>query len=658
MFSRLARKALAPTILLLTLTPAAASAYTVTVHVHGAGTVKEVQSRTGGSRNQLDCTVGPGSTSNATTTDCVGGSTSGYWNWGDVVRLEPSVDSTAAARGWAFDHWTDGTASKQINCDPQGSTGDFSNPIYCEFAIYDNLYVDLYFHDGQGPQDTSLGSGGPSGTTKQTTADFTFNAAGDPDATFECKLDRPSLPGSYSVCGSPADKAESYSGLATNGQYTLSVRGVDPSGNKDATPVTRTWTVDTVNPVPSLTDGPAEGSATKQTSASFTVGANEGSLTCTLDGSSAACSAGSHNLSGLSDAAHTFTLTATDAAGNTGSVSRHWTVDTVAPTVTVTGGPPAHSHETSASFAVSTSAGSLSCSLDGKASPCSAGTQTYTSLLDGPHTFTTTATDAAGNVGSAPTWSWTVDTQAPDTTLLTGPAAGSTTSSRSATFTFSSSDATAGFQCRLDLGAFTACSSPYALSNLPNGDHTLQIRAVDPAGNADATPVSRSWSDNSLDVDGDGYNRPDDCIDSDATIHPAATDVPGDGIDQNCDGHDAKVPPIPAGMSYKFANLGAKTTIAVLKLKALLPATRVTVTCKGPRCKFKSRKGKPSKSGTLDVRKLVRKAPFTAGDKLTIRLAAPGYVTKVITFTMRRGNLPKGGAVQCLPAGAKRPGAC
>ncbi|MEZ4323305.1 MAG: MopE-related protein [Myxococcota bacterium] len=42
-----------------------------------------------------------------------------------------------------------------------------------------------------------------------------------------------------------------------------------------------------------------------------------------------------------------------------------------------------------------------------------------------------------------------------------------------------------------------------------------------------------------FDEDADGYSpRDGDCDDTDASIHPDATETPGDGVDSDCDGDD------------------------------------------------------------------------------------------------------------------------
>jgi hypothetical protein len=86
------------------------------------------------------------------------------------------------------------------------------------------------------------------------------------------------------------------------------------------------------------------------------------------------------------------------------------------------------------------------------------------------------------------------DTTPPGTTIVTGPSGN--VKSRDATFTFSSTEpSNATFQTRLDGGIWeanrTATSKTY--SNLANGTHTFDVKAIDAASNTDPTPDSRRW---------------------------------------------------------------------------------------------------------------------------------------------------------------------
>jgi len=94
-------------------------------------------------------------------------------------------------------------------------------------------------------------------------------------------------------------------------------------------------------------------------------------------------------------------------------------------------------------------------------------------------------------VESASTFS--VDTIAPNTTVLTNPPL--STTSTSATFTFSSNEA-GTFECKLDGGPFATCTTPKNYTNLSVDSHTFEVRAIDAFGNTDATPASYTWTIN------------------------------------------------------------------------------------------------------------------------------------------------------------------
>nr|HEX4317278.1 Ig-like domain-containing protein [Kofleriaceae bacterium] len=317
----------------------------------------------------------------------------------------------------------------------------------------------------------------PTNPTNQTSATFTFTS-NDPAATLACKLDG----GTFAACSSP----DTLTGLA-DGSHTFTVQATDTAGNTGN--ASFTWVVDTTPPVVTITSGPAN--PTNSTSATFTFTSNDpaAALTCSLDsGTFAACSS-PKTVTGLADGSHTFTVHATDTAGNVGSAAKTWTVDTTAPVVTITSHPTNPSNSASATFAFTTTDGTLQCKLDGGAFAACSSPDTLTGLADGSHTFTVQATDTAGNVGSA-SFTWTVDTTAPTVTITSGPA--NPSNSTSATFTFTSNDGTATLTCSLDGATFTACSSPKTVTGLADGSHTFTVHATDTAGNVGS--ASRTWT--------------------------------------------------------------------------------------------------------------------------------------------------------------------
>ena len=162
---------------------------------------------------------------------------------------------------------------------------------------------------------------------------------------------------------------------------------------------------------------------------------------------------------------HTYTVTATDAVGNVGSASVTYTVDNAAPLVTITAPVNGATYRTAtvpvAAFTVD----------DALAVVVESG---YSTAV-GTHTYTVTATDAVGNVGSASV-TYTVDNAAPLVTI-TAPVNGATY--RTATVPVAAFTVDDALAVVVESGYSTAV-----------GTHTYTVTATDAVGNVGSASVT------------------------------------------------------------------------------------------------------------------------------------------------------------------------
>jgi subtilisin family serine protease len=254
---------------------------------------------------------------------------------------------------------------------------------------------------------------------------------------------------------------------------------------------------DSAPPDTAIASGPS-GTVTSST-ATFTFTSTEegSSFDCALDGAGFAACSSPKTYTGLGDGPHTLAVRARDVAGNLDATpaTRSWAIDTTPPDTSIGEGPSAISASTSATFTFSSADGgaTFQCSLDGAPFAACASPKSYSGLAAGEHTFAVRARDAPGNVDATPaSWTWTIDTDPPETEITQGPTA--TVTARDASFSFAGDEPGSWFECSLDGAPFAPCTSPRSYSDLADGDHTFRVRAYDPAGNADPVPAARAWT--------------------------------------------------------------------------------------------------------------------------------------------------------------------
>src|SRR5262249_8292190 len=152
-------------------------------------------------------------------------------------------------------------------------------------------------------------------------------------------------------------------------------------------------------PDTAITAGPSGTVPIASANLSFTSSEPGSTFGCSLDGAPFTACTSPAALTGLAQGPHTFAVRATDAAGHAdpSPATLPWTVDPVAPDVTITAGPGnAAASGPRVVFSFTASDGAIACSLDG-AGFAACVSPFAVNLPAGPHSFAVRATDAAGN---------------------------------------------------------------------------------------------------------------------------------------------------------------------------------------------------------------------------------------------------------------------
>ena len=424
------------------------------------------------------------------------------------LNTNGGTNFSGSQTGDHFDYTFDGTTTAPST----GRTVTASNAA----GVVSNNGSYMIVEDGNGPATTLTDPGANLRGTVGLTATATDPDAGVVSVAFQHS---PAGAGTWTTISTDSTPGDGFSAsFDTTGQadglYDLRALATDDVGNT-STDVVANRRIDNTNPTGAVTS-PAGGANVSGSTALASSSADAGSGVDTIVFQRSPAGAGTWTnqgspwaTTGVSDGLYDLRVVTTDNAGNSfTSAAVTVRVDNTDPTGSITA--PADAASVRASIAVTSNSTDAGGSGVGtvvfQRSPLGLGSWTTidsdtlapysvvfdtTAVGDGQYDLRAVTSDLAGNSFTSGLVSVTVDNTVPNTSISSQPA--DPTSSASASFSFSSSEGGSTFECRIDGGAWGACSSPESYGSLADGSHTFQVRATDAAGNLDASPASYTW---------------------------------------------------------------------------------------------------------------------------------------------------------------------
>jgi hypothetical protein len=363
-----------------------------------------------------------------------------------------------------------------------------------------------YRYDGTEPLAPGLTVPASPGNDLTPTVTFTTETGGTATCTVYPGTTAPASPTLF-----PCSSGSYTPTLVSDGTYTVSVFLTDQAGNVGP-PSSWTYQLDTNGPTAAVISSPASPNFDR-TPTWLLADDGASTLTCSLTGPAPAttvvnspttCSGSfTGNLGGKPQGSYTFTVVASDTAGNTATSTATYVLDTVAPSSpTVTGPASSLGNAATPTWTFPTQPQTTAqCRLVQGASQsawsdCSSGSYAVSSPADGTYTVDVLVSDLAGNDAAIASSSpYTSDRTAPVAPTVAGPTGPGKNTSPSWSWT---SEPGATSSCRLDraavIGSVVPCSSG-TFSPTLTGDtsYVVSVFVTDAAGNVGPTTTLAAY---------------------------------------------------------------------------------------------------------------------------------------------------------------------
>ncbi|HEY6887441.1 MAG TPA: putative metal-binding motif-containing protein [Solirubrobacter sp.] len=152
-----------------------------------------------------------------------------------------------------------------------------------------------------------------------------------------------------------------------------------------------------------------------------------------------------------------------------------------------------------------------------------------------------------------------------------------------------------------------------------------------------------------LDRDGDGVARPQDCDDGDPAIKPGAREIRGNDVDENCDTRVEPFPPLLGSIPVAWDRAGSGTRNVRLVAKKFLKGATIEVRCTGGGCPAKTFK-RTVRRASENLHAALGSRVLRRGARVEVRVTSASRIGRLVRFRFSKAGEPDVDFL-CLPPG-------